>query len=660
MSANGVRSLTLRVRDLGVQYRIGTEWRDAVSNVSFDIPRGKTFGLVGESGCGKSTVASAVVKYLARNARLSSGTIEFEGQTITSMSEPELREVRTNGISMVYQNPGTALNPSIRVGRQIAEVFELIGTPRNEREDRVVEVLTRVQIADPTKAMRRYPHQLSGGMAQRVVIAMAIASNPRLLILDEPTTGLDATVEAEVLDLVRELRDDLGTSILFISHNLAVIRSMSDRTGVLYAGRIVAEGPSEAIFSKPVHPYTVGLLRSLPSTPDRDAARKKLETIPGTLPSMGEHIVGCVYADRCPIVEPICDTTPPPRTPLAGDRFAWCHFPERGAAIPENDTDDVKTNVAGEMLLEVRNASKTFVQDGESVHAVSRVDLEIRRGETVALVGESGSGKSTLAKLILGVHEPDPGTEMYLNGEKLPSRLSDRSTVELRAIQMVSQNPESALNRRHSVRRIIGRAVTRLGGGSDVDGRVNDLLESVRIGAQMVSVRPPQLSGGLKQRVAIARAFAGSPELVVCDEPTSALDVSVQAAILNLLNQLQDDKSVSYLFISHDLSVVRYIADRVAVMYLGRIMQEGPAEAVFSGRHHPYTEALLSASPHQSTKVRVELVGEIPSASQVPSGCVFQTRCHRKIGPICETTEPAMEFAPNGVGSRCHIPIDEL
>ncbi len=661
MSTAVATDIVLSVQGLGIQYKIGTEWRDAVKDVSFSIAEGKTFGLVGESGCGKSTVAMAAVAYLARNARISSGSVTFEGRELTTMSQDDLRDIWVGGISMVYQDPGTALNPALRIGRQVAEVFELMGVPRSEWDDRVGAVLKRVQIADPHQVVRRYPHQLSGGMLQRVVIAMAIAAEPKLLILDEPTTGLDATVEAEVLDLVRELREEIGTAVMFISHDLSVIRKMCDRAAVLYAGRVVAEGPAEAMFSSPTHPYTVGLLRSLPSSQDSGNVRSALDTIAGVLPDLGSDIAGCVYADRCPIVQEVCRTTPPPAVQLDGDRTAWCHFPELGPDIPRTETEELPESQTGDVLLELRKVSKTFMQDGAPVYAVADVDLTIHKGETLALVGESGSGKSTLAKVILGVHQPDEGSIMRLSGEDLPGQLEDRSEHELRAIQMVFQNPDSALNRRHSVRRIVGRAISRLRGHKgDVSTQVIELLESVKFRQQLVSVRPQQLSGGLKQRVAIARAFAGSPELVVCDEPTSALDVSVQAAILNLLNKLQADEQVSYLFISHDLGVVRYIADRVAVMYVGRLMQEGSVEEVFAGPHHPYTEALLSASPHSDGMERIKLEGEIPSASNPPSGCVFQTRCPRKIGEICETVEPELVEISAGLSFRCHIPPDEL
>jgi peptide/nickel transport system ATP-binding protein len=653
----------LEVDHLAIQYRIGPDWKTAVRDISFTVNAGESYGLVGESGCGKSTIAMAILHYLPRNGRVSDGSIRLNGREFTHLSNRELRQARVGEISMVYQDPGTSLNPSIKIGTQVADVFELLGVPKHEHRDRVIEILRKVQIADPSRVADRYPHQLSGGMLQRVVIAMAIASEPSLLVLDEPTTGLDATVEAEVLDLVAGLRDEIGTSVLFISHNLGVIRKMCDRTCVLYAGRMMAEGPTEDIFTQPRHPYTVGLLRCLPNPDVGSRDQMSLDTIPGFLPPLGAEIQGCVYAERCAMSEDICLEVEPGLNDIGGGRVSRCHFPEEAPNLPRTVAPDpVVRQRSGETLVEIKGASKTFMQDGHPVYALSNIDLEIEVGETVGLVGESGSGKSTLAKVILGIHAPDEGTVIRLSGEELAAELERRGQEEIGAVQMVFQNPDSALNRRHSVHRIIGRAVQLLFGGkrSEREERIKSLLREVRMGMQHYNAKPRQLSGGLKQRVAIARAFAGSPALVVCDEPTSALDVSVQAAIINLLAELQVEENVAYLFISHDLNVVRYIADRVAVMYLGRLMEVGTSQRVFSGPNHPYTEALLSASPELEDGKRIRLQGEIPEPSNPPTGCVFQTRCPRKIGEICETVEPELEEAEPGWFKRCHIPVEEL
>ena len=653
----------LEVENLSIEYEVGTSSLTAVREISFVINQGETYGLVGESGCGKTTVAMAIMHYLSRNGRVSEGSIRLNGRDLTDLSRRELRRVRVNDISMVYQDPGTALNPSIRIGTQVEDVFELMDVPRSERRERVLDILDKVRIADPARVVERYPHQLSGGMLQRVVIAMAIASEPSLLVLDEPTTGLDATVEAEVLDLVAGLRDEIGTSILFISHSLAVIRKMCDRTGVLYAGRMMAQGTTENIFTEPRHPYTVGLLRCLPNPETGSRAQTSLDTIPGTLPPLGAEIQGCVYEPRCAMSEDICVEEEPGLNDLGDGRVSRCHFPEEAPNLPRTVAPDpVERRESDETLVQITGASKTFMQEGHPVYALSDIDLEIKVGETVGLVGESGSGKTTLAKVLLGIHAPDEGTVITLSGEELASELEKRDQEDIGAVQMVFQNPDSALNRRHSVHRIIGRAVQLLrGGGRDQrEERVKSLLGDVRMGMEYFNAKPRHLSGGLKQRVAIARSFAGSPALVVCDEPTSALDVSVQAAIINLLSELQVEDNVAYLFISHDLNVVRYIADRVAVMYLGRLMEVGTAGRVFSGPSHPYTEALLSASPELPEEQRIRLEGEIPEPSNPPSGCVFQTRCPRKIGEICETVEPELEEAEPGWFKRCHIPVEEL
>jgi peptide/nickel transport system ATP-binding protein len=656
----------LAVESLDIAYRVRGEERAAVHGVSFRIGSGESFGLVGESGCGKSTIALALVDYLPRNGRMTGGSVVIDGRDLQSLNNAELRRLRSRTVSMVYQDPSRALNPSLRIGRQVAEVFEVAGLARAEAVDRAEQALRRVRISDPGGVMGRYPHQLSGGMQQRVVIAMALAVEPALLILDEPTTGLDATVEAEVLDLVAALREEISTSLLFISHNLGVIAKMCDRVGVLYAGELVEEGPAREVFDDPRHPYTVGLLRCIPRRGRlKDAGW--LDTIPGFLPPPGAHPVGCVFADRCGLVEDRCLEEHPPLYPIGRDRGSRCHFHERAASLPAAIPRDLAEPAhvePGATLITARNLSKTFSFGGTDVHALSGVDLELRPGETLGLVGESGSGKTTLARLLLGIVEPDAGSAMELNGKRLAGTTHKRSGDQVKSIQIVFQNPDSALNRRHSVRRLIGRSLSKLAGlrGQALRDRLLELTHSVRLADRYLGMRPVQLSGGLKQRVAIARAFAGNPRLVVCDEPTSALDVSVQAAILNLLYELQRKEGVAYLFISHDLGVVRYLSDRICVLYLGRVMELGPATSVFSPPHHPYTEALLSAVPSLDAGEgdRIRLDGEIPSSADPPSGCVFHTRCPRKIGAICETTEPPLDESDPGHAIRCHIPLEEL
>ena len=663
----GAAEPALMVEHTDVTYRVRGQDRRVLRDVSFQIGRNESYGLVGESGSGKSTVALALTRYLPRNGRVSSGSISINGIDPLALGEHSLRELRARTVSMVYQEPGRALNPSIKVGRQIAEVYEIAGLDRKSALERSEAMLRKVQISDPGRVMERYPHQLSGGMAQRAVIAMALAAEPSLLILDEPTTALDATVEAEVLDLVAALRDEFNTSVLFISHNLAVIAKMCDRVGVLYAGELVEQGIAREVFDQPRHPYTVGLLRCIP----RRGQRKdhgRLDTIPGFLPPPGDSLPGCIFAPRCPIAEDQCRTAPPPAFAISATRSSRCYLHEQATDLPRNtpvDIELVSHRDAAVPVVRLQNLSKTFGSGGETFKALTGVNISLERGETLGLVGESGSGKTTLARTLLGLIAPDEGSIVELDERPLAGDARRRPREELKALQIVFQNPDSALNRRHTVRRLISRPISRLAGlsGARLRERLADLIQSVRMEERHLSLRPSQLSGGLKQRVAIARAFGGSPRIVVCDEPTSALDVSVQAAILNLLVDLQAKEQVTYLFISHDLGLVRYLSDRIAVLYLGRVMEIGPAERVFSGPHHPYTEALLSAVPtlDGAPGTRIRLAGEIPSAAAPPSGCVFHTRCPRRLSSgICESTEPPLAEAEPGHLMSCHIPIDQL
>jgi peptide/nickel transport system ATP-binding protein len=657
----------VQVEHLDVTYRVRRQDRLALRDVSFQIARNESYGLVGESGSGKSTVALALTRYLPRNGRVSSGSIRIAGRDPLALNAAELRELRAHSVSMVYQEPGKALNPSIQVGRQVAEVYEIAGLGRAAAMERSEEILRKVQISDAGQVMQRYPHQLSGGMAQRVVIAMALAAEPELLILDEPTTALDATVEAEVLELITGLRAQLDTSLLFISHNLAVIAKMCDRVGVLYAGELIEEGPAQALFQQPRHPYTMGLLRCIP----RQGQRKdhgRLDAIPGFLPAPGQKLAGCIFAPRCPIAEQRCREAAPPAFDTGPGRISRCYLHEATSDLPRNTPVDVQLSAPpqdAQPIVTVRNLAKTFTSRRQRVPALIGVNLDIERGETLGIVGESGSGKTTLARLLLGLITPDAGSAIELDGQPLSADLKRRSKAQLKALQIVFQNPDSALNRRHTVRQLISRPLATLAGlsGSALTDRRTDLLRSVRMEPRHLPLRPRQLSGGQKQRVAIARAFGGGPRILVCDEPTSALDVSVQAAILNLLADLQAKEQVTYLFISHDLGMVRYLSDRIAVLYLGRVLELGPAERVFNGPHHPYTEALLSAVPSldgQRTE-RIRLTGEIPSPANPPSGCVFHTRCPRRLSTgICESTEPPLAEVEPGHLMSCHIPIEQL
>jgi peptide/nickel transport system ATP-binding protein len=662
-------SSALAVTDLEVVYNVRGIPREVLRGVSFHIAPGEAYGLVGESGCGKSTTAYAALRYLPRNGRIVGGTVSVDGQDVTAMSNERLREFRARDASMVYQDPALAMNPTLRVGRQLIESFTLLGQSKTDAEKSALDALRKVRIADPERVMDRFPFQLSGGMQQRVVIAMALACDPKLLVLDEPTTGLDATVEAEVLDLVRVLRQESDAAVLLIAHNLGIIRSLCDRVGVMYAGRIVEEGPSAEVFDSPQHPYTVGLLRALPRRGVRKTERA-LATIPGLLPLIGSPLPTCVFLDRCAIASELCHTTAPPLVAI-GDgtgRFSRCHHVDRIGEIQEApvsvDIAMLNTSAKGADVLELTHVSKTFHQRNLAIPALVDVDLSLGEGETLGIVGESGSGKSTLAKTLLGIEAADEGGSVSLDGHFVAPLTTGRSADEKRSMQMIFQNPDSALNRSWTVRRILMRSVEKLTGikGDEANTRVEALAAHLRLTPRHLDLKPRQLSGGLKQRVAIARAFAGDPRIVVCDEPTSALDVSVQAAILNLLADLQSEKKTSYVFISHDMGVVRYLADRIAVMYLGRIQELGPTDAVFNGPNHPYTEALLSAIPNVDgeERVRIRLDGEIPSPANPPSGCVFHPRCPRAMPGVCEISEPPLREVEPGHLMRCHIPVEQL
>ena len=657
----------LSLEGVDVAYRVRGGDVPILRDVTFQIRRGEAYGLVGESGCGKSTAALAALGGLPAAGRVRAGQIRVAGETLAQLNAAELRQLRARRVSMVFQDPGRALNPALTVGRQLAESFELLGASRAEARKRAEAMLGRVQISGPARVMASYPHQLSGGMQQRVVIAMALAKDPALLVLDEPTTGLDATVEAEVLDLVARLRGELASGVLLISHNLAVVRQLCDRVGVLYAGYLVEEGLADQVLVDPRHPYTAGLLRCLPR-PGLRKERDRLDAIPGLLPAPGAQHLGCPYVDRCTLARLRCKVEPPPLYDLGNGRGSRCHYHDEVPNLPRGEHDGrpavpsvlPQIRLRAAPMLDVAEISKTYTVGGRTLHALRDVSLQLWPGETLGVVGESGSGKTTLARLLLGLAGPDQGGRIALDGAALPPLARGRTSAQVKALQIVFQNPDSALNRSHTVQHLIGRAINQLTGlrGAARQERLLGLVRGVRLAERYLASRPRQLSGGLKQRVAIARAFAGEPRLVVCDEPTSALDVSIQAAILNLLADLQAQQGVGYVFISHDLGVVRYLADRVAVLYLGRLMQLGPAEAVFAGPQHPYTEALLAAAPGAGGH-RIRLQGEIPSPINPPSGCVFHTRCPRKVGAICEREEPPLD-TQDGNAIRCHIPRPEL
>jgi peptide/nickel transport system ATP-binding protein len=688
----------LDVRDLEVTFHRRGRRLPVLKGVTLSIARGEAYGLVGESGCGKTTLAMAAMRYLASNGTLDQGRVLVDGVDVSTLDEESLRKWRGGKVSMVYQDPTQALSPAMRIGDQLAEVYHFHeALDKKAAIEKARESLRRVAIPDPDATLRRYPFELSGGQQQRVVIAMALSVNPRLLILDEPTTGLDATVEAEILDLIEELRGRINAAILLITHNLGLVARLCERVGVLYAGRLVEEGPARDIFTDPRHPYTMGLLRCVPrfGMNKTDAA---LQTIPGTLPALGEPLKGCVYSARCPMAKPVCirrepdlyawpgdggavgaaeaEALPPDPTAYSphhanpvgeADRHTRCYFSTQVTQMPRMVpvlSKSLEERGGEDEVLHIEAVNRTFKDGRKRLTAVYQVSLALKRGETFGLVGESGSGKTTLAKCVTGLLAPDDG-EILFEGTALKPTAGRRSQDALRAIQMVFQNPDSTLNPAWSTRAILTRAVRKLSAshGGDVRAKVDTLSAGVRVEPRFLLQRPTELSGGQKQRIAIARAFAGDPTLVVCDEPASALDVSVQASILNLLVELQTKEKVSYVFISHDLAVVRYISDRIGVMYLAQLIEVGSSQEVFNPPHHPYTEALLSSIPKldfDNPSQRIPLRGTMPSLSDPPTGCRFHTRCHRFLGDICANQEPPEQEAGDGHIYACHIPPDEL
>ena len=677
-ATNAETAPVLELRNVAISYFVRAGEMKVVPNISFKLGQGEALGLVGESGCGKSTVAFAVMQYLGTVGRITNGQVLFEGKDLAKMSPAQLRAIRGRRISMVYQDPMSSLNPVIPIGKQLMEVPIIhFGQSETEAHARALQMLREVNLPDPETMMTRYPHQLSGGQQQRVVIAMALMAEPSLLVMDEPTTGLDVTVEAAVLDLVARLREKHNTAIIFISHNLGTVVRICDRIGVMYAGELVEEGPITEVFRNPRHPYTRGLLSCIP-TLGADKNSRPLTAIPGQVPSILNRPKGCVFQPRCKFAQPErCSQDPLPTLDMSQQHHVKC---VRANELPEHEKLPQgiealaigKAPVDAEVVLQIAHLRKTYHQStgmfggaGYDVHAVDNIDLAANRGQTLAIVGESGCGKSTLAKVLTGI---ELGTEgmVTLSGKEISQiPVEDREAQIKSAIQMVFQNPDSTLNPSHSIGYVMERAIRRLRGlGSRAaEQEASNLLKTVNLPVEFAQRMPRQLSGGQKQRVAIARALAGEPDLILADEPVSALDVSVQAAIINLLVDIQAKRGATLVFISHDLSVVRYLADYVAVMYLGQVMEYGNTEDVFAPPYHPYTEALLSAVPIADPDVhqrRIILEGAMPSPQNRPQGCPFATRCPRKVGAICDTTVPPTQTTASGHRIFCHIPLDDL
>ncbi|MDM8544498.1 ABC transporter ATP-binding protein [Desulfococcaceae bacterium HSG9] len=671
-------------KDLCISYYTRAGEIPAVVDFSLTVKPGETIGIVGESGCGKSTVAMAVMQYMGANGGIKSGSITFKGRDLTQLSEDELRRIRGAEISMIYQEPFASLNPSLKIKTQLMEVpLAHEDISKDEARQRSVQMLADVKLPDPERIMESYPHQLSGGQQQRVVIAMGLLSKPSLLLLDEPTTALDVTVEAGIVKLVADISKKFGTSQIYISHNLGLILETCDRVFVMYSGEVVEEGTINSLFTWPRHPYTHGLFSCIPlPTADKNAA--PLKPIRGQLPLPFDRPQGCYYHPRCDHFKPdVCDV----------DHFKM-EYVENSAADDHRvrclrykeidhrqDTSDVEVkeslklgkrvlNVDGmKKYYEVRDNSLKAIISGKRIRYVKaneELNFTARESETVAIVGESGCGKSTFAKVLMGLETGTEGEVRHKGKDISEIAVRDRSDKQISSLQMVFQNPFDTLNPSHSIGAQISRVIKKFGVETDknkIFDRVMRLLDTVKLPRDFYFRKPRQLSGGQKQRVGIARAFAGNPSMVIADEPVSALDVSVAAAVTELLMDIQREHKTTLLFISHDLSVVRYLSDRIVVMYLGHILERGTTEEIFSPPYHPYTEALLSAVPiadPEVTKREIVLEGNLPSAMKPPKGCPFCTRCHRKIGDICDNEPPQNQAVSERHIIKCHIPLATL
>ena len=692
----------LEVTDLAISYKTRKREVPAVRGVNFSVGEQETVGLVGESGCGKSTIAFGILDFLGINGRIVGGSIKFKGEELVGRSKKDLREIRGNQISMVYQDPMQALNPSLTIGRQLTEVLTCHQDISESRaRDRSIEMLERVYMPDAAGVMKRYPHMISGGQQQRIVIAMAMLNEPSLLIMDEPTTALDVTVEAQVLDLIEDLKKDHNTGIIFITHNLGVVAQVSDQLCVMYAGEMVEKGSINDLFAQPAHPYTRGLLCCIPRLTD-DLSFSRLWSIKGRVPHPAERAANaCVFLPRCdwyeeksaegsPLVAK-CAVEHPGLVDVSENHRSRCFLGDEPLKVPWNEYSRGKKRSLSDETSEVDLKEDDLVQaDGLKVYyehrsgnlkdlfsrkgkryikAVDGVSLKIKKGHTLGIVGESGCGKSTLVRGIIGLENLDDG-QAELMGVDISNPVSERDWSIIKELQMVFQNPDSTLNPSFSIGKQIARPLRKFKSvpKAEIAQEVDKLLRAVKLDGYYYDRLPRQLSGGEKQRVGIARALASRPSMIICDEPVSALDVSVQAAVLNLLSEIKDDFGSTLLFIAHDLSVVRFISDYIAVMYLGQIVEYGPVDKIYEPPFHPYTEALLSAIPvpdPNAKKRQIRLSGDVPSALDPPPGCHFNARCPRRSllpdgGKICEEQAPPRQSLGKKHYITCHHTPEKL
>ncbi len=671
----------LEVEDLKTSFFTDDGEVKSVDGVDFVIHPNETLGMVGESGCGKSVTSLSIMRLIDTPGKIVGGSIRFNGEELLAKSDAEMRKIRGNEISMIFQEPMTSLNPVHTVGAQIVEALVLHRQlTRHEATLKALDMLKLVGIPAPEQRINEYPHQLSGGMRQRVMIAMALSCKPRLLIADEPTTALDVTIQAQILDLMKKLKNTIGSSVMLITHDLGVIAELADNVVVLYAGQVVEYADVKTIFEHPKHPYTIALLESIPRLTD-DRGRK-LFSISGTIPDPLHRPGGCPFHTRCRFAQDVCAVEQPPLTVLEDGSKVRCwmhvethahHFAHVDRTSPRmvakdqrrDPGSDVVDGQAARPLLQIRNLVKHFPIRGGlmrkvtgRVRAVDDVSFNIMEGETFGLVGESGCGKSTTGRLALRLLEPSSG-QVEFDGRPILGLNTKEMRRVRREMQIIFQDPFASLNPRMTVGDSIGDAfaIHRLNGTGSTKDKVADLMKMVGLEPDYMRRYPHQFSGGQRQRIGVARAIALDPRLIICDEPVSALDVSIQAQIINLLEDLQKRLKLSYLFIAHDLSVVKHISDRVAVMYLGKIVELAETEELFSNPLHPYTEGLLAAVPVPDTTAqrnRIIISGDVPSPSNPPSGCRFHTRCPIA-QDICKRVEPVLEEKAPGHIAACHF-----
>ena len=644
------------VADLTVSYRQGAGWHRIVEEVKFTVQRGEVFGLVGESGCGKSTVALQLLGYRHAAMRVDHGRVEVEGEDVLKLDRRGLDRIRGAKVSFVPQNPTTALNPGIRVGNQVEEI--LVAHKCSGVAERTRELFGLVGLPEVADFQRRYPHQLSGGQQQRICIAMALACDPQFVVLDEPTTGLDVTTQEQIVELLISLRERLSMSMLYVTHDLGLLSQLADRIGVMYAGRMVEVAPVAELFANPRHPYTRGLIGAIPRIDDKSGLPAK--PMRGLLQRQALP-KGCPFAPRCDFALPKCFNEVQPLRPCGAQREAACwRIDEIAPEALSRQSPVVRKHVTTPDLLQVTGVSIVYDHGRRRQTALRDVTLSVGKGETVALVGESGSGKSTLAKAIAGLIDPDTG-EIKLEGAVLAGSVSQRSREQRRLIQYVFQNPDASLNPRATAGTSLQRPFTFFfpERSADLNKQVLTALSDVRLEANYAARYPDQLSGGERQRIAIARALMAEPELLLCDEILSALDVSVQASILALLQRLKDERGIAMLFISHDLAVVRMLADRIYVLFGGEVMEMGSRDQVFAAPFHPYTHSLLEAIPAPFKVRRRGPRRQLETKAKGP-GCAYAGRCAWQIGAVCESDAPPWRRTDRGLAIRCHHGLDEL